>query len=264
MVSVVNPDFKQIKELIDNTNKQEVYDIIITNGWLDSHTLMSNSIMYDIKDIVLFLLDKGFDIYNVKILRDILDSKSADIYIDKYIQLGIDFNDDRLYKPKTIEVFVYESETDSDYDSGSDYDSDNEQQYQPVYRKIYQPIGYFVRHFNVLKKMVDNGMDIKKNILNTEWGSLKKAIDYGNIDYVLQQMIYIDDIHMNNDNWWSNMLNFVSQDGNVGKGAEKCYQILMEKEKLMNTGLLPSRKIFDSVKTRWCYEVKQDPGEFRD
>ena len=38
----------------------------------------------------------------------------------------------------------------------------------------------------------------------------------------------------------------------------------MEKETLMNTGLLPSRKIFDSVKTRWFYEVKQDPGEFRD
>ena len=256
--------YNEIKKIIDNDNLEEVYKIIIKNNLLNNHSLMNYAIMYNNKDIVLFLLDNGFDIYNVKILREILDSKFSDIYIDKYIELGIDFNDDRLYKPKTIEVFVYESETDSDYDSCSDYDSDNEQQYQPIYRKIYQPIGYFVKNFNVLKKMVDSGMDIKKNILNTEWSSLKNAIDYGNIEFALQQMIYIDDIHMNNDNWWTNLLNFVSQCGNVGKGADKCYQILLQKEKLMNTGLLPSRKIFDNVKTKWAYQVKQDPGKFRD
>ena len=107
-------------------------------------------------------------------------------------------------------------------------------------------------------------MDIKKNILNTEWSSLKNAIDYGNIDFVLQQMIFIDHFHINNNNWWTNMLNQVSQHGNIGTGAIKCYQILLEKEKILNTSLLPSRIIFDNVKTNWFYQVKQDPGPFRD
>ena len=33
------------------------------------------------------------------------------------------------------------------------------------------------------------------------------------------------------------------------------------KETLMNLFFYHINKIFDSVKTRWFYEVKQDPGE---
>ena len=254
--------YLELKDIVDNND----FDKIIKDKLINNESLMNYAIMYNNKNIVLFLLDHGFDIYNVKILREILGSKFSEIYIDKYIQLGIDFNDIRLYEPITIEVFEYESDTDSDYHSNSNSDSDinYEQIYQPIYKDIYQPIGYFVNNFNVLKKMVDSGMDIKKNILNTQWSSLKKAIDYGNIDFVLQQMIYIDHFHINNHNWWCNMLNFVSQDGNVGKGAIKCYQILLEKENILNTGLLPSRIIFDIVKTKWCYHVNTDPGLFRD
>tara|TARA_B110000027_G_C15818190_1_gene168670 strand:- start:119 stop:466 length:348 start_codon:yes stop_codon:yes gene_type:complete len=107
-------------------------------------------------------------------------------------------------------------------------------------------------------------LDLKRNIYSEEWSAFKKAIDYGDMDLVNFYMEYINEEYLNNENWWEIMLNHVSQDGNVGKGAEKCYKILMKREEMLNTQSKPNRKIYDKVKQLWHYTVKEDPGEFRD
>jgi len=239
--------------------KNILQDRIIQHRWERCRFLMDYSIMYNHPDIVYFLLDKGWDLYDVEIFRKILGSAQASEYIDYYIQKGINLNDERFYKPIEVEDYMFNYENEY-LDNDPNTDMENE----PVIRYIYQPISYFTRNSCVVKKMIDNGLDIKKNVFDTEWGCLKRAIDYGEMDFVIDIMQYIDKDHLESEVWWCLMLNHVSQDGNVGKGAEKCYTILCEREKLLNSGLQPSRDIYDKVKVKWYHEVKEDPGEFRD
>ena len=255
-------------------NNDEYYNIILKNGWNKDNNFMMIALRYSYKYKSLFLrllefmLDNGFPLYNVGVLREIISYHTNSLeFIDIYLNRGLDFNDDRLYEPIEVEdynCYYYESSGDEE----SNEKTDECDMTKPCIRFIYQPILYFARSIPVIKKIMENGknkdLDLKRNIYSEEWSAFKKAIDYGDMDLVNFYMEYINEQYLNNENWWEIMLNHVSQDGNVGKGAEKCYKILMKREEMLNTQSKPNRKIYDKVKQLWHYTVKEDPGEFRD
>ena len=235
------------------------YNTILKNGWQTNQYLMILSINYRNNRLSLFMLDNGYTLYDVVVFRKILSYNVGEL-IDKYLELGINLNDDRLYVPEIIEDYTY------NYDDSDD--SDNEEYKEPklVTWEMESPVLFHTKDLNIIKKFVSHGINLDKNIYSSnKGGALKKAIDYGDMGIVEYYMTYLNSEYLENDGWWCDMLSYVSQNGNIGKGAEKCYIILCLREKLRGyPDRLPDRKIYDVVKHKWAYRVKLDPGEFRD
>ena len=255
-------------------DNEEYYNIILVNGWNKDNNFMILALRTSYKykslfpRLLEFMLDNGFPLYNVEVVREIISYHTNCLeFIDIYLNRGLDFNDGRLYEPIEVEDYnlYYDSQ---EYDTEDEESNNDTEDNEPTIRLLYQPILYFARSIPMIKKIMENGgnkdLDLKRNIYCKEWSAFKKAIDYGDMETVNFYMEYINDEYLKNEEWWGVMLNHVSQDGNVGKGAEKCYEILIKREKLLNTNKLPNRKIYDLVKNQWCYKVKEDPGEFSD
>ena len=79
----------------------------------------------------------------------------------KFIEMGLDLNDERLYEPEYIEDYTFDYRSDLSESEDSDYDSDYE---NPVIREIKQPIIHFTNNCNLVKKMLEWGIDMNKNV----------------------------------------------------------------------------------------------------
>ena len=270
---------KSILEFHTILNKErenlQHYKTILQNNWETSHTLMMLSINHNNIKLSLFMLENGFSLYDVVVFRKILLYGVIEL-IDKYLDLGIDLNDTRLYTPEIIEDYSYYSDSDSDSAGDSDSDSDSAGDSDSPNNVLYKepklvswemesPVLLHTNNIDTIKKFVEHGIDLNNNIYSSnKGGALKKAIDYGDMDIVEYYMGYLNKEHIENNEWWVRMLGYVSQNGSVGKGAEKCYNILCLREKLMGyPNRLPDRKIYDVVKHKWAYKVVEDPGKFR-
>lgn len=252
---------KLFGDIDKDPDNMDNYNIIVKNDWNTNREFMILSLRYSYKfknihpTILKYMLDNGYPLYDVEVIREILSySINSMELIDIYINKGLDFNDERLYEAIVIE--------------DHDYSNNNLDKYN--IRLIYQPILYFTNSIPLILKIMENKgggpnnkLDFNRNIYCKEWSSFKKSIDYGNMELVYFYMNYINKDYLQDKEWWKIMLDHVSQNGNVGKGAEKCYEILCKREELLNTDKLPNREIYDIVKMKWCYRVTEDPGEFR-
>lgn len=246
---------------INSKNNTISYDVILQNNWQTNQTLMSVSVNNRNIPLIIFLLENGYPLYDVKIFRKILSSFNMEKVIDTYLELEINLNDARLYEPEEIEDYTY-------YYSNQVSDSDSEhelKEVKPYIFKLDSPVLFHTNNIMIIKKFIDHGIDLDKNIYSTEkGGALKKAIGYGDMKLVKFYMGFLKKDFLQNEEWWVNMLDHVSQDGNVGQGSNKCYEILLEIEKLLDSNKLPSRKIFDIVKTKWYYDAKDPDYKFCD
>lgn len=245
------------------------YESILKNKWNTNKHLMILSINHNITQLTQFILENEYPLYDVDVFRKIMGMFENESLIDIYLKRKINLNDERLYKQEVIEDYTYNYMDDDDRDDNTYDDTDDntyDDEYSPVLRVLDSPVLFHTRNIKIIQKLIGHGIDLKKNIYSHHYGgALKKAIDYGEMELVELYLSYIDNEHLNYEEWWCLMLDHVSQNGNIGSGAEKCYQILRFRESLLGfPDRLPRRNIFDRVKERWSYTVKEDPGRFRE
>lgn len=261
-----SPSSGFVQAILNAPENLQLLYILVKDGWITNEEIMNKAIIYNKQSLVLFMIENGYNLYNVKTLRSILEKPHSfsESIIDKYIEKGIDFNNSVFYEPILVEDYTYYYMNYDSEDSGNSSDDEEETEKGPYIHYIYQPLLYFTQDIVIIKKLINAGIDLEKNMFCDEWGCLKKAIDYGRIKLVLELMTYIPTMLLNDEEWWYRILNHISQDGNTGTGPEKCYQILCEREKMLYSGLLPSRKIYDRAKLTWGCTRIDNPGEFRD
>lgn len=265
-MATLSPSPGFVQAILNAPENLQLLYILVKDGWITNSEIMDKAIIFEKQSLVLFMIENGYNLYNVKTLRSILEKHHSfsEPIIDKYIEKGVDFNSDVFYEPIIEEDFTYYYMNYDSEDSGNSSDEEEETEKGPYIHHIYQPLLYFTQDIVIIRKLINQGIDLQKNMFCTEWGCLKKAIDYGRIELVMELMPYIPELFLNDEEWWCKMLNHVSQDGNTGTGPEKCYQILCEREKMLKTMLHPSRKIYDMAKLTWGCTPNDNPGVFRD